>query len=402
MRVRDERKLSPVPDREKGSAACAGNRHHAVPVRIVHPERGMMRKAKCERCESLPAIVGGPGRLYLWPPPGHATGKVLQYLRSSERPFTRNDDGTLVVTVPTERLSDLLLPLNGVLSRLEADDTRCVYKEGEAELSVADLPQVRTFTQFLMLAQSAWLVEMLRDSRFVSHFQPIFHAGDPTRVFAHEALLRGVQANGTLVPPGHLFDVARGSGLLFQLDLAARRTAIECATAAKLATPLFLNFSPTAIYDPAHCLLSTVSAIDDAGIPHDSVVFEVVESDRTVDVYHLKGILNFYRTAGFRVALDDVGAGYSSLNLIHHLRPDFIKLDMELIRGVDRDPYKAMILQKTLEITSTLGIATIAEGVQTAEELAWVRSHGATYVQGFLLGVPAPATPAPAVMTTAG
>ena len=90
------------------------------------------------------------------------------------------------------------------------------------------------------------------------------------------------------------------------------------------------------------------------------------------------------------MALDDIGAGYSSLNLLHQLRPDFIKLDIALIRDVDRDPYKALVAQKILEIAQRLGIETIAEGVEREEEFAWVKSTGATYAQGYLFGRPAP------------
>jgi EAL domain-containing protein (putative c-di-GMP-specific phosphodiesterase class I) len=103
---------------------------------------------------------------------------------------------------------------------------------------------------------------------------------------------------------------------------------------------------------------------------------------------HLRGLLATYRDAGFRIALDDVGAGYSSLNRLHQLRPDFIKLDMDLVRGVDRDPYKALIARKTIEIASELGITTIAEGVETPGELEWARTTGAAFVQGFATGRP--------------
>jgi EAL domain-containing protein (putative c-di-GMP-specific phosphodiesterase class I) len=88
------------------------------------------------------------------------------------------------------------------------------------------------------------------------------------------------------------------------------------------------------------------------------------------------------------VALDDVGAEYSGLNLLHQLRPDFIKIDMALIHGVTEDPYKALITTKTLEIAAALGVESIAEGVGTDAELAWVREHGAIYAQGYAIARP--------------
>jgi EAL domain-containing protein (putative c-di-GMP-specific phosphodiesterase class I) len=177
---------------------------------------------------------------------------------------------------------------------------------------------------------------------------------------------------------------------LFQLDLAARRSAIQAAHRHRVRSLIFINFTPTSIYDPQFCLRSTVGAIDEAGISHDQIVFELTESDRTQEIEHLQAILRFYRSAGFRVALDDMGSGYSGLNLLHQLRPDFIKLDMELTRNVHQDPYKALIAEKVLDIAQKLQIQTVAEGIESPEELAWVREHGADFVQGYCIARPSP------------
>src|SRR5262249_43989437 len=91
---------------------------------------------------------------------------------------------------------------------------------------------------------------------------------------------------------------------------------------------------------------------------------------------------------GFLVALDDLGAGYSSLTLLTRLRPDFVKLDVELVREVDIDAYKANIAAKLLELAHSIGIQTIAEGVETLGEWQWLREHECDYVQGFFFGRP--------------
>jgi EAL domain-containing protein (putative c-di-GMP-specific phosphodiesterase class I) len=247
---------------------------------------------------------------------------------------------------------------------------------------------VGSLRQFLTMAQSGWLLDMLAERRITSYFQPIVHAQDTRRIYAHEALVRGLEPDGTLVPPGRMMGVARDAELLFQLDLAARLSAIREAVRHGLDVPVFINFTPSAIYDPAFCLRSTVAAIREAGIPSEHVVFEVIESDHAADASHLRSIIDYYRQAGFRVALDDLGAGHSSLNLLHQLRPDIVKLDMELVRHIHEDPYKASITQKLLEIAQKLGIRTVAEGIETPEELRWVRAHGVDYVQGYLVSRP--------------
>jgi EAL domain-containing protein (putative c-di-GMP-specific phosphodiesterase class I) len=153
---------------------------------------------------------------------------------------------------------------------------------------------------------------------------------------------------------------------------------------------VFINFSPAAIQDPEAHLAATVQAIEEAKLPRDRVVFEVVEADRFGDAPLLDEVLGGYRRAGFRVALDDLGAGWSTLNLVHRLRPDFIKLDKELIRGVHQDPVKGLIASHLLEIGREMGIGTIVEGIEVSEELAWVREHDADFVQGYLVGRPQP------------
>jgi diguanylate cyclase (GGDEF)-like protein len=188
--------------------------------------------------------------------------------------------------------------------------------------------------------------------------------------------------------PGAILELAAEAGLLPQVDRVARLTTIAQARHHQLTGQIFINFAPTALYDPVSCLRSTVEAIDQAGISHERIVFEVVESDNPQDLDHLKTVLKFYREAGFLIALDDLGSGYSGLNLLHQLRPDFVKLDMGLIRDVHQDLYKASITEKLLEIAHKLNIQTVAEGIECVDELNWLRDRGATFAQGYLIAKP--------------
>ncbi|RKH69906.1 EAL domain-containing protein [Corallococcus aberystwythensis] len=346
----------------------------------------------CGRCQTLPETPDAPGRLFLWPPLGHSLGKLVAHLRDSGGTYQlRTDAQCVVVGMGEGGLRKLSAHLPNVLTAEEVRGTRALFIAGDGEPGMADFPRVDSLQRLTTLHQSGWLVDMLAETRLTTFFQPIVHAQDTSRIFAHEGLLRGRDRDGALVPPNRLFDTAREADLLFQLDLAARTTAIREAVRHRLSTHLFINFTPTAIYDPAYCLRSTVAAIRESGIPESHVVFEIIESDRAANAAHLRGIVDFYRAAGFKVALDDLGAGYSSLNLIHQLKPEFMKLDMELVRGVHEDPYKASIVQKLLEIAKQLGIQTVAEGIETAEELSWVRRHGVDFVQGYLIARPAAA-----------
>lgn len=154
---------------------------------------------------------------------------------------------------------------------------------------------------------------------------------------------------------------------------------------------------PTTIYRPEFCLRTTFAAVNEYQLRTDQIVFEVVESESIHDVKHLNHILNYYRENGFRVALDDLGAGYSSLNLLHALRPDFVKLDMDLVRNIDQDPYKALVCRALLDLANDLGIPSIAEGVETVGEWQCIKEFGATYIQGYLFAKPGQEPPVPKV-----
>ncbi len=341
----------------------------------------------CSRCELVP-VDALSGDLYCWFPAIHVAGKARAILRGLGVPCRTVVADGLMFSFGEAQREQVAEALETGLSAVEREDTRALLCPADVAPMPEDLARVEPLSRLVVRVRSGWLLAVMQERRLTSHFQPIAHADEPTRIYGHEALLRGVTAEGEFIPPAHLFDTARAAGLMFQLDLAARRSAIANAASHQLEGALFVNFAPTAIYDPASCLKSTVAAIDSAGIARSDVVFEIVETDRAHDPAHLRRILDYYRGAGFRVALDDVGSGYSSLNLIHLLRPDVLKLDMELVRGVDADPYKARIAANLLNVATSLGIDALAEGIETQGELEWVRDHGAKYVQGFLIARP--------------
>ena len=329
--------------------------------------------------DRLPDRIRAAGTLYVW------STSAARALRLSRRAY-EYFDGCACIPLGEGEVPACTAELLSELS----SDTRALFVAGKREPRLADFGQMTTLHALDVLAQSGWLLDQIEEGRFTSWFHPIVHADDTRRIFAHEALLRGVERDGSVVAPQPILALAREAGLLFEVDSAACRSAIREAARQAPDMCVFINFSPAAIEDPDASLSATLSAIEEAKLPRDRVVFEVVEADRFGDSPLLDRVLAGYRNAGFRVALDDLGAGWSTLNLVHRLRPDFIKIDGELIRGVHRDPVKGLIANKLLEIGRGMGIGTIVEGIEVEEELRWVREHGANFVQGFLLGKPAP------------
>jgi len=235
-----------------------------------------------------------------------------------------------------------------------------------------------------------WLFDVLhRDNSLTVHLQPLA-SFPPGNLYGYECLLRGVATDGSLISPGKLMDAARRiDGGLFQLDQRARVSAVQTAGRLELRdVQIFINFAPTAIYDPNHCLQSTMKAIADARLEPNRVTFEVVETEHVADRDHLSRVLNFYRERGFKIALDDVGAGYSSLLALAELRPDYIKIDGELVRRAAASRLEAKIVHDLADAASQNGIIAIAEGIETAEQMYFAIDCGIPILQGYYLARP--------------
>lgn len=264
-----------------------------------------------------------------------------------------------------------------------------------AVFGVAHLAAMVPLAVLVARRQDAWLGDLLAEERLEMYFQPIVDASDGRRVFAYESLVRGIDAEGGLIRPDRLFAAARATDLMFHLDRAARVAAIRQASAQGIAEHVFINFNPTSVYDPVFCLRTTFDEVNRQRSSPERYVFEVVETDQVEDPGHLEAILREYRRHGFRVALDDLGAGYGSLDLLQGIRPDFVKLDRAMVDGVSADSYRASITARLIQMAQDLEVTVIAEGVETAEDWAWLREQGVDLVQGFHFARPARTPPRP-------
>lgn len=349
----------------------------------------------CPRCELIPEVLL-EGRLYLVPPKTHNQNKLSRYLQDAQGIATTEPyPGIYSIEVDRPTLERLCNERFGYMTPLELEDARCLLLPSGTTPSLADLVQMKSLQNLIASVEGQWLYGMLRDKRLLTYFQPIVETQHPDKVMAYECLIRGQEADGAMTYRDNMFSIAKAADLLFQLDRSARLCAIRDAKKHAVEAQIFINFIPSAIYDPQFCLQTTVAAIKETNLKKEQFVFEVVESEEVQDSDHLLSILDYYRSNGFRVALDDLGAGYSSLNLLHRLRPDFIKLDRDLVQDVEQDPYKAQISATLLGLARELGVQTIAEGIETVGEWKWLKEHGADFVQGYLFARPAeaPGTP---------
>jgi EAL domain-containing protein (putative c-di-GMP-specific phosphodiesterase class I) len=160
-----------------------------------------------------------------------------------------------------------------------------------------------------------------------------------------------------------------------------------------------VNFDPQSIYRPQVCLASTERVVHETGIRPAQLVFEVVESHAVADRGHLVSILDHYRSLGWRVALDDVGAGWSSLSLLAAVRPEVVKLEKSLVQELPDDGVRT-VLKAVTELAHSLGAVVVAEGVETERLADEVTAIGADLGQGWLFG--RPVRPVPPVEEPAG
>ncbi|OSQ37221.1 EAL domain-containing protein [Thalassospira mesophila] len=344
---------------------------------------------ECEKCDVLPLPLPREGRLYLWPPVKHSAGKVIAQIRKIGHQVTASDSlSTLHTDFPQDGLADLVQSVLDVLQPEEAANTKALIMDSPTAPGIDDFSRATSLDALHARIGASWLTGVLRKNRLRSVFQPIFAIDNLSVPHAHECLIRAVDDEGGMISPDRLFGAAKSADLLFQLDRAARAANVRNAFAAGIDN-VFINFTPSSIYDPNSCLRSTIQVVNECGFDRSKVVFEVIETDKVSSVSHLRGILESYRASGFRVALDDVGSGYSTLNMLSQLRPDIIKIDRELIDGVDQDIYKQAIVSKLIDLAKQIGIEVVAEGIERQQELDFLIDRGVDFVQGFLLGRPA-------------
>ncbi|WP_161524638.1 EAL domain-containing protein [Alteribacter lacisalsi] len=231
------------------------------------------------------------------------------------------------------------------------------------------------------------LVKIIQEKLFHSFLQPIVRASDE-EVYGYEFLLRP-RSQLYHFDPGALFKFSQQSGMQSMLDSEARMNAIRTsAMMLDRGTKRFINFLPNSIYDPEFCLRSTFKAVNEYRIRPEDLVFEVVETEKIQDMSHLKRVFDYYRRAGVKVALDDLGAGYSTIDVMTELRPDYGKLDRKLIQDCHLSAEKQKVIQMISQVAQNLGTTLLAEGIENRDEWEFLRTK-VDLGQGYFFGKPA-------------
>ena len=217
-------------------------------------------------------------------------------------------------------------------------------------------------------------------------YQPIVDLGTG-RVVGFEGFCRLDPALGS-TPVPTLFRAAGALGLVAELDDACRAAVLGGAASLPGDAVLFVNIHPSALETETFDVDRLIAAVDGAGLPLERVVLEVTEQGRSPEGTRLSDRLRLCRERGFLVALDDLGAGASDLELLARLPFDFVKVDMSFIHGADATTSRKRLLNGLRLMVAETGAGAIAEGVETDDDLRVVTEMGFSIAQGYLLGDP--------------
>ena len=237
-----------------------------------------------------------------------------------------------------------------------------------------------------MIRHHVALQRIISQNAIIILFQPIVYLKN-LEILGYEALSRGPEDSpfeGTEL----LFSFAETTNMLLELERLCRKNALRTAQALRLDRKLFLNSSAKALQDHNFTPAQLADFVSELGLPHDHIVLEVTERVAIQEWNSFKRVLRQFRNHGFQIAIDDMGAGYSSLQAVAELEPDYLKFDISLVRNIHENLIKIGLLETLVSLSSKLNAAVIAEGIEEKDEYETLRSLGVQLGQGYYFASP--------------
>jgi len=236
------------------------------------------------------------------------------------------------------------------------------------------------------------IADIIKEKNIVTLFQPVISIRD-RRVIGYEALTRGIcSSTGKLIQPLKLFALARAEKLDLELDRLCRKKALQAFKNIYDYKKyiLFLNLDTSVINNSENGVATvTKEYTDELGLEYSSISLEIVESKIECSK-KLSEFVDHYRRLGYYVSLDDFGAMHSNLNRIVSSKPDIIKIDIELIKNVSTNYYQQSIISSIIALAKKTGSLTLAEGLETKEDIIMCYELGVDLYQGFYFYKPCP------------
>lgn len=227
--------------------------------------------------------------------------------------------------------------------------------------------------------------EVIENKDIFVEFQPIYSL-NTKKTIGIEALARG-DYGGEVVSPYFLFNYAKEQGTVLAIDRLCREKAMSAFAENKSAPMLFINFETSVLNDVVPGNGEILRTANEYGIPSENIVIELNES-HVRDSYDLMMFVDYYRSQGFLIALDNVSEGLETMNRIMLVNPDIIKIDRAIISNIESSSYNQEVFKSIINTAKQMGSMTIAEGVETVDEVITCMLMGVDYFQGFYFSRP--------------
>ncbi len=230
------------------------------------------------------------------------------------------------------------------------------------------------------------LDEIIEGGYIMPVYQPIISLTNG-EIFGYEALSR-ISKDNLKMNIEEMFKTADRTNRAWELETLCRIKALKGAAGMNREKKLFLNVNPNIIHDESFKNGFTKSRLEEYGLDFRNVIFEITERVAIMDSNAFLGSVSHYKNQNYGIAIDDVGAGYSALNVISEVKPGLIKLDKSLVRNIDKDRIKQLLCKALVDFGKGAGIKLIGEGIETQEELEALITLGVDLGQGFFLEIP--------------
>lgn len=240
------------------------------------------------------------------------------------------------------------------------------------------------------------LLSIIRQGAIKTVFQPIISLRDG-ETLGFEALSR-ISVDSKISNISELFALAEAYKLVWELEQLCRIKALESLKQEigdGECPRVFINVNPCVLEDPNFQVGFTKEHLSRHGIKQHNIIIEITEKSTICNMDAYNSIVSHYKDQGYRIAVDDAGTGHSGLVLISRINPHFIKIDMDLIRGIDKDKLKYAVVKGLVELSRLSNIQLIGEGIETREELDTLINLGVQYGQGYFLQRPVGAIVSP-------
>jgi len=237
------------------------------------------------------------------------------------------------------------------------------------------------------IADGLWLGDAVQEGRILCYLQPVVSAKD--KVFGYESFARVQALDGKIISGDAIIAASRALGMEFMIDRMLQVQAIKTFVSSEFNGFLFINFLPGFIHRPAIYLEGLGETVKSHGVIAKHIVLEFTKSETPRDLAHLKSVCEYGRTRGYSIALDDINTLEGARKLISEIRPDFVKIDMQLARRTD-EPRAREIIRQIADLAHNSGSTVVGEGIESEENYQQLKTLGVDLFQGYHFSPPVP------------